>query len=146
LVGNDYGNEVFIGKYDAFVGEVLFGDGHGTFEALNASSSGFQVRGDAKALVKLSGLGSMHYIASQNRGPLLAFTAQSSRVLFVPEPDDSWAEVSLAGSGKMRIEFHYGSGYLSQSTRAVLIPDNAESITVYDWKGNQRLVKLPAAL
>jgi hypothetical protein len=146
LVGNDYGNEVFVGKYDAFVGEVLLGNGDGSFEVGNAASSGFQVTGDAKALVRLSGPNSMHYIASQNKGPLLAFSSSRTKALLVPEANDSWAEVTLPGSRKMRIEFHYGSGYLSQSTRSVSIPENAESITVYDWKGNQRSVKSPAAL
>ena len=145
LTGNDFGNEVFIGRYDAFVGEVLLGRGDGTFEVVDGSSSGFQVTGDAKALVKLSGLNTMRYIASRNKGTLLAFTAGGGNPRFMPETMDSWAEVTLPGSKKMRIEFQHGSGYLSQSTRSVAIPANAESIAVYDSKGNQRLVKLPIA-
>ena len=33
MIGNDYGNEVFSGKYDAGTGTVLLGDGKGNFTA-----------------------------------------------------------------------------------------------------------------
>ena len=53
MVGNDYGNEVFVGRYDAFKGALLLGDGKGNFEVASMSKSGFSVGGDAKGLVKL---------------------------------------------------------------------------------------------
>ncbi len=53
LVGNDYGNEVFAGRYDAFTGLVLLGNGHGGFQVVRSAQSGFGVFGDAKALVRL---------------------------------------------------------------------------------------------
>ena len=31
MIGNDYGNEVFSGRYDAGTGIVLLGDGSGEF-------------------------------------------------------------------------------------------------------------------
>jgi hypothetical protein len=146
MIGNDYGNEVFAGKYDAFVGEILLGAGDGSFNSVEPAEGGFLVTGDGKALVKLMGSNTTLYVASQNKGTLLVFApAVQATPAFRPAPDDSWAEVALPGSKKMRIEFHHGSGYLSQSTRAVAIPANAESIAVYDLRGNRRLVKLPLA-
>ena len=53
MIGNDYGNEVFSGKYDAGTGTVLLGDGKGNFVAVPSVKSGFKVAGDAKALGKL---------------------------------------------------------------------------------------------
>jgi enediyne biosynthesis protein E4 len=146
LVGNDYGNEVFAGRYDAFVGELLLGRGDGTFDMTTPASSGFRVTGDAKALVRLSGAKQTHFIASQNKGPLLAFTSRAEANRFTPEASDSWAEVTMSGSRKMRVEFHYGSGYLSQSSRAVSLPVDAQSIKVYNWRGESRVIKLPVAL
>ncbi len=32
MVGNDYGNEVFVGRYDAFKGALLLGNGKGNFD------------------------------------------------------------------------------------------------------------------
>ncbi len=53
MIGNDYGNEVFSGKYDAGTGTALLGDGKGNFVAVPSVKSGFKVDGDAKALGKL---------------------------------------------------------------------------------------------
>jgi hypothetical protein len=66
MIGNDYGNEVFSGKYDAGTGTVLLGDGNGNFVAIPCVKSGFKVDGDAKALGKLkNGVGEEFFIATQ---------------------------------------------------------------------------------
>ncbi len=73
-VGNNYGNETFIGRYDAFNGIVLKGSGNGSFKPIEPSESGFVVPGDAKAIVRLkSARDGYRYVATQNRGPLLIF-------------------------------------------------------------------------
>ncbi|WP_338225683.1 VCBS repeat-containing protein [Algoriphagus confluentis] len=74
LTGNDYGNEIFIGRLDASLGLMLLGDGKGGFTAVKAKDSGFVVPGDAKGLVKLQGAnGQSLFAAAQNRGKLLVF-------------------------------------------------------------------------
>jgi hypothetical protein len=147
MVGNDYGNEVFAGKYDAFIGTMLLGNGRGDFDVIKPWESGFTVKGDGKALVSMKVGETMLYVASQNKGPVVSFTSErKSSATFAPLADDSWAEITLKGGAKMRVEFHYGSGYLSQSSRVISIPTDAESITVFDWKGAGRLVKLPVDL
>ncbi len=74
LIGNDFGNEMFIGRYDAFNGLLLKGDGKGSFEAIEPSVSKFVVPGDAKAMAKIkSSLGNDLFIVTQNRGNLLIF-------------------------------------------------------------------------
>ncbi|MBM1105803.1 VCBS repeat-containing protein [Aurantibacter crassamenti] len=75
LIGNDYGNEIFIGRYDAFNGCVLQGNGNGAFTAVKTSVSGFNVNGDAKDLISVNSNEEKkpYYIASQNRGELLIF-------------------------------------------------------------------------
>ena len=35
LVGNDFGNEIISGRYDALNGVVLLGDGNGEFQGIN---------------------------------------------------------------------------------------------------------------
>ena len=74
LVGNDFGNEPFIGRYDAFNGLLLKGNGKGEFESIGTSESGFLVKGDAKSLCKVkSALGGWLYIVSQNKDRLLIY-------------------------------------------------------------------------
>jgi len=76
MIGNDYGNEAFIGRYDAFNGGVLLNDGKGSFDFKNAEESGFKVTGDAKDMIlveKATG-GNPYVIVTQNRGRALVFT------------------------------------------------------------------------
>jgi hypothetical protein len=145
LVGNDYGNEVFSGRYDAFDGLLLIGDGHGRFKPLSALESGFYVPGDAKALAQ---------IHTVTRGPIFVATQNidSIRVFgfskkpdglstFAPSANDSWAILEYHDGSKQKIEFHYGSGYLSQSTRTVRIERGVDRIVVYDFQGNSRSIR-----
>ncbi|RVU24994.1 RNA-binding protein [Sandaracinomonas limnophila] len=67
FVGNNYGNEVFIGRYDASNGGVLLGNGKGGFKFYR--DSGFEVPADAKSLIRIQN----QFIAGQNRGPLKVF-------------------------------------------------------------------------
>jgi hypothetical protein len=145
MVGNDYGNEVFAGRYDAFTGLVLLGDGKGNFEVVSAESSGFYVKGDAKALAKMYGAkGNAMYIATQNRDSLKIFNgifdSKTKEDLLVIQPLDSWAEFITADGKKERVEFFYGSGYLSQSTRKIRVPKNIKEIVIYDSKNKSRRI------
>jgi hypothetical protein len=38
------------------------------------------------------------------------------------------------------VEFYYGSGYLSQSTRKSKIPASVKEMIVYDYSGNRRVI------
>ncbi|MDA0843114.1 MAG: VCBS repeat-containing protein [Bacteroidetes bacterium] len=74
-VGNNYGNEVFVGHLDALNGLVLLGDGSGDFKVVKTPQSGFNVPFDAKRLVRLKmGNGKDLFIASQNRDTLMVYT------------------------------------------------------------------------
>jgi hypothetical protein len=138
LIGNDYGNEVFAGRYDAMTGIILAGDGKGKFNSLGSASTGFYVPADAKALIKLNMPDKSLFVASQNRDSLKVFSNRIVQQIFIPKPGDQWAEFVYADGKKQRIEFYYGAGYLSQSTRSVTIPKGVTEITVYDSKGNSR--------
>jgi enediyne biosynthesis protein E4 len=71
MIGNDYGNEIFIGRHDAFNGLVLLGNGDGTFKVQHPRESGFLVSGDAKSMALLHNKkGQALYLATQNRGQL----------------------------------------------------------------------------
>ncbi len=143
MVGNDYGNEVFAGRYDAFTGLVLIGDGKGSFAVMSASKSGFYIGGDGKALVKLIGAEGVElFIASQNRDSLKIFEKKTlvRPEILAAQPMDSRAEIIYPDGKKELVEFYYGSGYLSQSTRSMVIPKGTAEIIMYDYKGQSRKV------
>jgi hypothetical protein len=75
LVGNDFGNEIFIGRYDAFNGCLLKGNGKGDFQMINTEESGFLVPGDAKYIIEVKNAkeSNPYYIVSQNKGSLKVF-------------------------------------------------------------------------
>src|SRR5260221_5103270 len=142
LVGNDYGNEVFAGRYDAFTGLVLAGDGKGSFNVIPSAHSGFYVGGDAKGLSRLSGAKGDLFIATQNRDRIKVFSKakQDNRLEIRQGPLEYKADLLYNDGRKERIEFYYGSGYLSQSTRRVRIPKGVKEIILSDYKGRTRKI------
>lgn len=143
LVGNDYGNEIFIGRMDASVGQILLGDGKGSFRPVSPLESGFVVPGDAKSLVKLSSsAGGPIYFTSQNRGKLLAFRSAYSEGKALSFGQDAMALILEMESGKkQRVELSFGSGFGSQSTREVTLPKGVKSVMMIDYKGKMNPVE-----
>jgi hypothetical protein len=73
-VGNDFGNETFIGKYDALNGIFLKGNGKGSFETVPNSKSGLLAPKDAKSIAEVkSAAGGSYYFITQNKEKLLVF-------------------------------------------------------------------------
>jgi hypothetical protein len=146
MVGNDYGMDPYSGRHDAFNGMCLMGDGKGEFKPADAARTGFFVKGDAK------GLASVHtaknediIIATQNQDSLLIFSRNPVHSNGVGKwinlkPDDFYADAIYRDGRKRRIEFYYGSTYLSQSSRKLAIENNFKTITITNYKGIKRKV------
>ncbi|WP_420321356.1 VCBS repeat-containing protein [Flagellimonas sp.] len=74
LVGNDYGNETFIGRYDAFNGLLLRNDGTANFAPISHTKSGFLITGDAKSIAKVkTNRDDFIYVTTQNRNKALIY-------------------------------------------------------------------------
>ena len=141
MTGNDYGNEVFAGRYDACAGIVLLGDGAGRFRYAPATESGFIVDGDGKALAKLRSASEEVIIATQNADSVKVFRTTSDatgRKHFTPSMTEFKADLLFNDGRKQKIEFYHGSGYLSQSSRSMTIPEGVKKIIVYDHAGRSR--------
>ncbi len=144
LVGNDYSNNVFWGRYDAFNGLWLKGDGKNHFRAVNYPKSGFFVPGDAKAIVSLPLSGSPDLIiASQNMDSLKVFTLESEPYPVLLRNDDAYCIIELTNGLKRKEEFYYGQSFLSQSARVLYLPKNAKKVTIYSFSGNGRNIDVP---
>ncbi|EOZ95202.1 hypothetical protein A33Q_3407 [Indibacter alkaliphilus LW1] len=148
LIGNDYGNEVFSGRYDAFNGLVLLGDGKGGFEPVRSLESGFVVPGDAKAMVLLMGKdGRQLYISSQNRSRLLIHesTQASDKQIFNTPTKFHSLILEFQDGKRQKIEVYNRSGFLSNSSQAIILPENLKSIKGIDYRGNQEDLPLTGA-
>ncbi len=146
LVGNDYGMEPGGGRHDAFNGLCLKGNGKGNFFPLTIAESGFFVKGDGKGLATIhTAKNEDILLATQNQDSLLAFSKKSipgkSTLKWINlNPDDFSADIVFKDNRKSRVEFYYGSTFLSQSSRRLPIDKNVVKVTITDFKGNKREV------
>ena len=141
VVGNDYGQEVSVGRLDAHNGLVGIGNGDGTFNFETGHGNGFLVQEDAKALVSLNhkASNSQILIASQNQGKLKVYTLANKNISSVAlSNDDVSASIEYENGSARKVEFHYGSGFLSQSGRQLTITDAVKSIKIINTKGEER--------
>ncbi len=136
---NDFGTEVFTGRYDALNGLLLKGDGKGNFTPLPILQSGIFIPGNGKALVSLRGAGGKYLVAaSQNRGPLKIYELKRNPKMIPIAPLDQTAILHSKSGGTERKECYYGSSFLSQSGRFLMVDDQVESVEWADSKGNRR--------
>jgi hypothetical protein len=144
LVGNNYGNEVNMGQYDAFTGLILLGDGKGGFEPVPSDQSGFFVNGDAKALSRITGAdGGEYVIASQNLGPIKYYnTGKDGQEFITLQPLDHSARLYYKDGSVEIVELPYGSGYLSQSTRKLRVSDQVNKVEIMSYDGKIRSLDL----
>lgn len=142
LCGNDYGSEVSVGRYDAFNGLVLKGNGQNGFRPLHTAQSGYLVSGNAKAMVKISGKNEkIITITSQNRDSLRFHRTQLSVKSIPLSITETTALLKLKNGKIRREEMNYGSSFLSQSAHQLFLPAYVESAEIVDSKGNRRKVK-----
>ncbi|MDR3694646.1 VCBS repeat-containing protein [Mucilaginibacter sp.] len=143
ISGNDYGTEVGTGRYDAFNGLLLKGDGRGNFKPLTIQQSGIYIPGDGKALVKLMGAkGDYLLAASQNRDVLKIFELKRPVHAVKLEPADTYATIQYKNGKITKLEFYNGTSFLSQSGRFFNVDNTMESVKVTDNKGRVRNIPL----
>jgi enediyne biosynthesis protein E4 len=142
VVGNDFGNEVVNGRYDAFNGLTLLGDGTGEFKTMTLQQSGFYVPGDGKGLVKLAVGDKYSLAATQNRGTLEFFSIKKKNKIVRFLEDDVQAIINFRNGKKRKTELYHGSSFLSQSARLLIADDSMQSIEIINRKGIKRTVKI----
>jgi hypothetical protein len=144
LVGNFYPTDVLVGRYDAGKGLLLRGDGRGGFAPVSVAQAGLLADRDARALARV-GTGGAGYllVVSNNHDTLQAFrpTAVRGTPLRL-HPDDATALLVRADGRRQRVEFGYGTGYLSQSSRTWLIPPGTHRVLLQTYRGHRRLIRL----
>ena len=140
VCGNDFGNEVTNGRYDALNGLVLTGNGNGGFTPQSVAKGGMYIPGDAKALIKLKGTGNTYLLAaSENRGPVRIFRSRGVSQNLIPLNADDKAVFITLNNGQIRKEeLYYGNSFLSQSSRFLCISNQVKTVIVANAKGIKR--------
>ena len=139
LTGNSYSPEIISGRDDASIGLFLRGDGRGGFMPIGPLQSGFMADSDSKGMARVIGAqGNELILVANNSDRLRAYATKAKANVFKPAKEDAYALVTLADGKSYKHEFYYGSAYLSQSSRAMALPQNAVSIKVFDFRGKSR--------
>lgn len=146
-VGNNHQAEVETQRYDAGIGLVLHGNGDCGFTAVSVLNSGFLARGDARSLVRI------HHpekgpvlVAANNNDAFDVFSFNDIKAAMRPvviQPDDDYAVVEFTDGRRQRREFHFGSAYLSASSRTFYMTSDMKSVRVFNREGLQRELASP---
>lgn len=144
VCGNSHSSEVVYGWMDASLGLLLKGDGKGNLDPVPATRSGLFLQGDMKSLVGLYDRNGQEIIlAAANSDSLQVLSPQQpGGRTFYAGPLDAYAEITYRDGSRARWEFNYGSGYLSQSARAIGINEQMTGLDIIDSKGKRRKVQL----
>ncbi|RLD19439.1 MAG: RNA-binding protein, partial [Bacteroidetes bacterium] len=133
---NFYGADVRTGRYDASRGMCLIGNGEGAFRVAQPAETGFFNIGDSRALIGIEVEDKSIVIAASNKGGATSYILNNGdpKSTYIPKLTESSATLVFHNGVRRKHEFYYGSGYLSQSSRAWRIPLNA---TVQSSKDNE---------
>jgi hypothetical protein len=148
LIGNDFTTEAFTGDEDALQGLFLKGEGNGNLTTVSISKSGFFVPGDGRSLVSLFNKNNDQLvIAARNNDSLRVFKVSnpgSNWTRFNPGPSDRLVKLYFRNGNVQAHELHYGSSWLSQTSREFLIDTSKVSkIVVTDYRNEPREIKYP---
>ncbi|MBK7035605.1 MAG: VCBS repeat-containing protein [Bacteroidetes bacterium] len=140
--GNWFETEIETNTQDGGIGNVLLGNGDGTFKDLHARFSGFYSAMNAKSLavINIGKTKSTVLLTTNSNGPINAFKATKATKTIQLKSNDAYAMITYADGKKRRQEFYCGFGYLSQNIASVVVTDQVTDITVIDNKGNSRNV------
>jgi len=139
LSTNDYGTSPMLGQNDAMNGLVLKGNGNGKFNPLTIMQSGLYIPFNGKALINTIVNNIPTLVATQNAGKVLLFKNKkyNGKVLKLNK-NDVYAIIALKNGKKRKEEFTYGSSYLSQSLRFLLLNNNIKEVQIFDNKNQNR--------
>ena len=141
IIGNDFGGEIGMGRYDASNGVVLLGDQKGGYIHQSVEESGLYVPGDAKSLVRIVVDDKPILLAGQNNDKIVSMYNQKSSTKRINIlPNDRYAKIYLNDSIYYKRELYYGNSYLSQFNRDLLINTYVKKVDIYNQNDTFRSI------
>lgn len=145
VAGNSHSNEVVYGAMDASVGVLLEGNGKGSLRTVPSENSGLFLTGDIRGLASFYDKDDKEAIIAVNNSDtlmLLNHAAKPAVKIIYPGRFDVYAIINFTDGRKRKQEFYNGNGYLAQSSKALEITPQVASVTMYDYRGIGRVLKL----
>ena len=141
LNSNDFTMATMLGRNDAMNGIILQGNGKGDFQPLSIVKSGLFIPYNGKALISTLIKDQPVLVATQNAGKLKAFRFKKVHGKIIRlNNDDQYTIVSLKNGEKRKEEYFYGSSYLSQSDRFVILNSSIKSVQIFNNKQQSRTI------
>jgi hypothetical protein len=136
LTGNDHGMETSQGRADALNGLVLINKGNRNFKPSGFEKTGFLVSGDARAIALAEINGTLNLVATQNRRGLTIFKLPvTNGGIIRVKPSEEYAIIDFIDGRKQKIELYPGSGFLSQNSTALRLPNKFRNATFFNSNG-----------
>ena len=120
------------------MGKMLMGNGDGTFTPVPISESGFFTLGDTRGIVRIVVGGESVYVVGCNNQSLKAFSPGLKGPAIKINANDQFAKITTGTGAVTKVEFYYGAGYLSQSSRTLPIYPAYQKVEITDFTGKQR--------
>ncbi|MFC5625447.1 VCBS repeat-containing protein [Algoriphagus winogradskyi] len=143
-VGNFFDNETVTGRNDAGRGALL-NTKNGLFQNFEFGRQlGLEVPGESRAVAKLMGADGREIIlVSRYNQSLMAFRSaiQTSKVI-QPSADVQQLIIYQNNKPTLKRELFYGSGYLSQSSRKLILGSGVDSVVTVNYKGERSKISL----
>ncbi len=142
FTGNEYAMSPYLGRQDALNGLVLLNKGKGQFSSLSTAQSGFYTQASGRSLTSLIVNGQPTVAAGQNRDFLKLFqiTKSNTTPIKITE-EETHAILTFSNGAKRKEEYPFGQGFLSQSTRYVLLHSGIASIDIFAGAKKSRTIK-----
>jgi enediyne biosynthesis protein E4 len=102
--------------------------------------AGISIPSNGKALVKLK-VGNNYVIAaSQNQGYVELFSMRNNKKMISLQANENAAIIYLKNGQVRREEYYFGSSFLSQSGRYILLNEKINKVEITNIKGEKRLI------
>ena len=143
LTGNRRDSELLSGYMDGSMGTMLMGKGGGTFIPVPIAESGFFTPWETRGIVKVMRGNTATYLVACNNEKPKAFSPEYSGQVIKLQGNDQFAKIITNTGQNIKMEFYYGEGYLSQSSRTLPLHEAYTEIEITDFEGNKRTIKGP---
>lgn len=140
--GNEYAMSPYLGRQDALNGIVLLNLGKGKFRTLSIAESGFYTPANGRALAGLVVNGQAGLVAGQNRDFIKLFQQTLNKELPLKIQDqETHAMIHFKNGLKRKEEYHFGQGFLSQSSRYMLLTPEMKYVDIFSGTKKTRTIQ-----
>jgi hypothetical protein len=142
FTGNEYSMSPYLGRQDALNGMVLLNHGKGKFTPLTIAQSGFYTPANGRALASLVVNGQSSLVVGQNRDFMKLFQQTTKKELPIKILEqETHAMIYFKNGTQRKEEFPFGQGFLSQSSRYLLLSPEKKYVDIFAGNKKTRTIQ-----